>query len=175
MTKHLINEYYEVDDADASKSFAKGEKRTDYADAWKDTGNAILIGLKGSGKVALAELLAERTGMPIVTPTTSDEAVKTFGVEGQIVVLGDELVEDSLVQPLVHGAGKVFYLMADSNTLSDRVAGLEGIDDRETLWREMSARLATMEPIFYSTLHFILQAAQPLDDMVEDTLEKIAF
>lgn len=175
MTKYLINEQYDVAEADTTKAFGKGEKRTDYADAWKDTGNVILMGLRGSGKSALAELLAERTELPVVTPSNAPEAIEALKSEGQVIVLTDDLVENGEVQPLIHGAGKGYYLMVDSNTLSERVAERENVEDREMLWREMSARLAVMEPVFYSTLHFILQAGQTPEAMVEDALEKIAY
>lgn len=175
MTKIMINEYYDVEDADATKAFGKGEKREDYADAWRDSGNIVLIGLPGSGKAAMAEILAERTGQPLMNPADAEEAVQTLGGENGVIVLDDRLVEDQAVQPVIHGSGKVFYLMADSNTLSQRVAELDGAEDRESLWQEMSARLAVMEPVFYSVLHFILQAAQPQEELVEDALEKVRF
>lgn len=175
MTKYLINEKYDVEDADAERGFAKGEKREDYADAWKDTGNAVLVGLVGSGKAALAALLAERTGMDVVSPVDAAEAVNVLGGTGNIIVLDDALVEDSTVQPLIHDSGKVFYLMADTNFLSTRVGERDSVDDREQLWRDLSARLAVVEPIFYSVLHFILQGAMPSEELVDDALEKIAY
>lgn len=175
MVKYLLNEKYDVEEPDAKRSFGKGEKREDFADAWQDTGNVILIGLAGSGRAALAGLLSESTGLSILTPTNADEAVNALGGLGQIVVLGDELVEDQNVQPLIHGAGKVFYLMVDSQTLSSRIAEREGVTDKEQLWRDMSARLAVMEPVFYTALHFILQAAQSPEELLADTREKIAF
>lgn len=174
MTKTMINEQYDVDDPNATKAFAKGEKREDYADAWKDTGNVVLVGLAGSGKAALAKSLSERTGAEVVIPDSVADASQLLGGEKRIIVLGDALVESPDVQPLIHGAGKVFYLIADSNTLATRVAERGQEEDREQLWRDLSARLAVMEPIFYSVLHFILQP-QSHDEMVEDALEKIAF
>ena len=175
MGKYLINEYQEVEDPTARKTFGKGERREDYADVWRDTGNVVLVGLPGSGKAELAGLLAERTGAPVLTPVTGSEAVEGLDASGAVIVLADELVEDPDVQPLIHGAGKVFYLMADSNTLSARVAERDGVEDRESLWRDMSARLATMEPLFYGALHFILQAGGTMEEMVEDAMEKISY
>ena len=175
MGKYLINELVEVEDAGASKSFAKGERREDYADAWKNTGNVILVGLAGSGKAALAKILGDRTGLPVCAPADADGAAEALGGSGAVIVLDDGLVEDAAVRPLIHGAGKVFYLMADSNTLSGRVAEREGAPDREALWREMSARLAAMEPVFYEVLHFILPASGSSEDMAGDALEKIAY
>jgi len=175
MTKHFIDKQYDVEELDAKRSFGRGEKRGDYADAWQDTGNVVLVGLAGSGKSTLAALLSERTGLNVLTPANPEEAVKLLGGSGRIIVLGDELVEDVTVQPVVHGAGKVFYLMTDSQTLSSRVAeGLSDVD-AEQLWRDMSARLAVMEPQFYSVLHFILQAGRSPEELLDDTLEKVAF
>lgn len=174
MIENMIKEQYDVEDPEATKAFSKGEKREDYADAWKNTGNVILIGLPGSGKAVLAESLAERVGLELVTPDDVSTAVEALRGEQRIVVLNDTLVEEQDVQSLVHGAGKVFYLMADSNTLATRLSERDGVEDREQLWRDLSTRLAVMEPVFYSVLHFILQP-KPMDQMLEDTLEKVAF
>lgn len=175
MVKYLINKQYDVDDAEANATFGKGEKREDYADAWQNTGTVVLVGLPGSGKAGLAALLAERTGLDVANPASADEAVAVLGGEKKIVILTDFLVEDPVVQPLIHGAGKVFYLMGDSRTLSDRVAERDAVADPEQLWRDMSARLAVMEPIFYSVLHFILPAGRTPEELVEDALEKVSF
>ena len=175
MAKYLINERYEVGEAEARKEFGKGERREAFADSWQDTGNVILIGLRGVGKAELARLIGERTGLAVVTPQTPSEAVSALEPGGRIVVLGDELVEDGDVQPLIHGAGKVFYLMADSRLLSGRVAERESVEDEEGLWRTLSARLAIMEPTFYSVLHFIMQGAQSPEEMLDDALEKIGY
>lgn len=174
MAKYLINEQYDVEDSEATKAFAKGEKREDYADAWQDTGNVVLIGLAGSGKAALAQSLSERTGAEVVTPKSATDAVEYLGKEHRIIVLDDTLVESPEVNPLIHAAGKVFYLMADSNTLATRVAERDHVEDREQLWRDMSARLAVMEPMFYGVLHFIMQP-QSHEALVEDAMEKISF
>lgn len=175
MAKYLINERYDVGDSERSKEFGKGENREDYADAWRDTGNVILIGLRGAGKAELARLIGERTGLDVVTPRNVDEAVAALEPGGRVVVLDDSLVEDGEVQPHIHGAGKVFYLMGDSRLLSGRVAARESVEDEDGLWREFSARLAAMEPAFYSVLHFILQGVRTPEEILGDALEKIGY
>ncbi|WP_419787547.1 shikimate kinase [Pseudodesulfovibrio sp.] len=175
MDKYFINEEVRVEDSGATRSHGKGERREDYADVWRDTGNVVLVGLSGSGRMALAKALAERTGAPVVVPGNAADAAETLSGSGTIIVLNDGLVEDPSVRSRVHGSGKVFYLMADSNTLSARVAERDGVEDREALWRECSARLALMEPVFYEVLHFILQAGGTPESVVEDALEKIAY
>lgn len=175
MAKYMINEQYDVEDAGASKGFGKGEKRKDYADAWTDTGNVVLVGLPGSGKAELASLVADRLDLPVEVPETPEEALKVLAGRKQVIVLSDEIVEDREVQPQIHGSGKVFYLMADTNTLSARLAEGGDEQEREQVWRELSMRLSVMEPVFYSVLHFILQAARSPASLVDDALEKIAF
>ncbi|NDV17889.1 hypothetical protein GO013_00460 [Pseudodesulfovibrio sp. JC047] len=175
MTKNFINEQYNVEDPSASKGFAPGEKRGDYADAWRETGRVVLVGLAGSGKRELARLLAERTGLDVVMPKNGAEAVAVLTGPASVVVLDDVLVEEAEVQSSVHDAGKVFYLMADSRVLSERVATRDGNDDTEALWRLFSARLTVMEPIFYSVLHFILQGSQPVETLVDDAVKKIRY
>ena len=175
MVKYLINEEYEVQEAGVAKAFGRGERREDYADAWKDTGNVILVGLSGSGKNELARMLADRTGLEIVSPKAAEDAIAVLGGTGQIVVLEDRLVEDIDVQPHIHGSGKVFYLMADTRLLADRVADRDSVEDRDSLWRELSARLAVLEPMFYGVLHFIMQATQSPEELVDDAMEKIAY
>ncbi|MEZ7198275.1 hypothetical protein [Pseudodesulfovibrio karagichevae] len=178
MVKYLINEEYDVEEPGAAKAFGRGDKREDYADPWRETGNAVLIGLPGSGRAELARLLSGRTDKSVVRPTDAKSAAEALRGRGAIIVLDDRLVDDPEVRPLIHGAGKVFYLMADTRLLSDRVAvreGLEGDEAAEDLWRNLSARLAEVEPTFYGVLHFILQGAQSPEDLVDDALEKIGY
>ncbi|XXJ19218.1 hypothetical protein ACR42D_06615 [Desulfovibrio caledoniensis] len=175
MVKYLINEEYDVEDAGAAKGFSRGERREDYADPWRETGNVVLIGLPGSGRAELARLLADRTGKPVLTPPDAGDAAEALRGRGAIIVLEDRLVDDPGVQPLIHDAGKVFYLMADTRLLSGRVAEREGLADAEELWRGLSARLAEVEPTFYGVLHFILQSARSPEELVDDALEKIGY
>ncbi|MCJ2163124.1 MULTISPECIES: hypothetical protein [unclassified Pseudodesulfovibrio] len=175
MTKHFIKEQYDVDEAGATKAFGKGERREDYADAWRATGNAVLVGLPGSGKADLARLLGKRTGQKVLQPADPEEAVEALKGEGVIIVLDDALVEHPLVTPLIHGAGKVFYLMADTRLLSARVAERGGGEDMDELWRAMSARLADIEPTFYSVLHFIMQGVRSPEELVDDAMVKLGY
>lgn len=175
MVKYLINERYDVLEADKSKAFAKGEKREDYADAWQDTGNVVLIGLAGSGKAELAKLIGEKTGKTVIAPSDADTASEALEGEGGIIVLDEALVDDPSVQPRIHGAGKVFYLMADTRLLSERIVERGEGEDKEALWRDLSARLARLEPVFYSVLHFILQGSQSSEELVGDAMEKIGY
>lgn len=170
----MIREIVEVDDADATRTHGKGERREDYADAWKNTGRVVLVGLPGSGKAALAGLLAQRLGLAAVTPGDAEGAVAALAGPAAVIVLGDDLVAHPAVQPHIHGAGKVFYLMADSRTLAARVAERDGHADADAVWPALSARLADMEPVFYGVLHFILQAARPVEALVDDALERVA-
>ncbi|WP_207262537.1 hypothetical protein [Desulfovibrio sp. Huiquan2017] len=175
MVKYLINEEYDVEDAGAAKGYARGERREDYADPWRETGNVVLLGLPGSGRSELARLLAERTGKPVLSPEAPGAAAEALAGRGAIIVLPDRLADHPDVRPLIHGAGKVFYLMADTRLLAGRVAERDGVADTDALWRELSARLAEVEPIFYSVLHFILQGTRTPGELMDDALEKIGY
>jgi shikimate kinase len=172
---HMIKEVAEVEDAEATRTYGRGERREDYPDAWADTGRIILVGLPGSGRTALAGLLAARSGLGAVRPVDGGEALAALSGPPAIIILDDALVADPQIQPRIHGAGKVFYLMVDSRTLAQRATGAEAVSDAEPAWRDLSARLAVMEPVFYGVLHFILQGANPPEALVEDALEKIAY
>ncbi|MFH1913867.1 MAG: hypothetical protein ABIK45_06305 [Pseudomonadota bacterium] len=171
---HLIKEEVEVDEAGVTRTHGRGGRREDFADAWKATGRVVLLGLPGSGRAALARLLADRLGIGAVTPKDAQSAVAALTGPAAVIVLADELVVDPAVQPHIHGAGKVFYLMVDSRTLAARVVEQGGDRDQDAVWRELSARLAVMEPVFYGVLHFILQAGSPSEEVAEDALAKIA-
>lgn len=175
---HKIKEVAEVEDAGATRTYGRGERREDYPDAWANTGRIILVGLPGSGRTALAGLLAGRTGLGAVRPADGGEALDALAGPPAIIILDDALVADPGIQPHIHGAGKVFYLMVDSRTLAQRVSRAESGSEpggTEQEWRDLSARLAVMEPVFYGVLHFILQGANPPEALVEDALEKIAY
>lgn len=171
----MIKEVVEVEDAGTTRIHGKGERREDYPDAWANTGRIILVGLPGSNRALLGEALAERTGLGAVRPADGGEALAALAGPPAIIILDDALVADQDIQPRIHGAGKVFYLMVDSRTLARRTAGTKAELEVEQAWRDMSARLAVMEPVFYSVLHFILQGAKPPEELVEDALEKIAY
>jgi len=175
MSKYLINEEYAVEEAGAAKAYGRGERREDYADPWKETGNVVLLGLPGSGRRELARLLAERTGKSAIVPEDAQAAAEALRESGAVIVLEDRLVDAPEVGPLIHSAGKVFYLMADTHLLSKRVAERDGIADADELWRGLSARLAEVEPVFYSVLHFILQGAEQPQDLLDDAMEKIGY
>jgi len=171
---HLGKETVEVGEAGITRTHGRGERREDYADPWAASGRVVLVGLPGSGRSVLARLLAERLGLEVVTPADAPSALVALAGPAAVIVLADGLVADPSVRPHIHGAGKVFYLMADSRTLAARVAERAGGADQAAAWRELSARLSVMEPVFFGVLHFILQAAGPLEDLVEDALAKIA-
>ncbi|EGB16672.1 hypothetical protein DND132_3469 [Pseudodesulfovibrio mercurii] len=175
MGKYLINEEYEVEDAGATRGYVRGERREDYADSWRETGNVVLLGLPGSGRAELARLLAERTGKPVLAPVDAASAAEALAGQGAIIVLPDRLADHPEVRPLIHPAGKVFYLLADTRLLSGRVAERDGVADADELWRTLSARLAEVEPTLYSVLHFILQGARSPAELVDDALEKIGY
>lgn len=168
----FIQKKHDVEESGLTRVFSRGETREDYADAWAGTGNVILVGLPGAGKATLARGIAEASGKDVCEPETVDQALAALARSGGIVVLADDLVREEAVRSVLHGAGKVLYLLRDARSLAESV--FRDGDDFDALWQGTAERLERMEPVFYSVLHFIIQPESP-DEMLQSALEKISF
>lgn len=173
--ERFIKKKIEVQEDDKKQVFAKGERREDYAAAWKTSDRVFLAGLPGAGRQALATMLAQELGMTVEEPADADALRETCAGQPAIVVVRPEFFEDDDLAALMNRSGKVFYMMADAQTLANRVVERDGSDDPEALWETMSQDLARLEPRFMGSLHFILQAANRPGDLVKDALEKISW
>ena len=171
----FIKEKAEVEEAELKRSYGKSEKREDYPAGWKKTGNVVLLGLPGSGKALLAKLVSEKTGQKVVAPQTWEDAQKSLEGDNVIVILDDKLVDSPEKGPVVQGAGKVFFLMVDAQTVANRLAARDPGLDQETVWKEMGERLETAQPMFFAMLHFVLQGVRPADQLLGDVMEKLAY
>lgn len=176
VTERFIKKKVDVQEAGKARTHGKGEKREDYEAMWNTTGRVLLVGLPGSGRFDLAAILGERLGLPVLTPEKGEAFEAACLREKSIVVVPDTVFDDESLIEKVKGAGKVFYLMTDAQTLTRRVLERSGeVGDEDALWREVSDRLAVLEPRFMSALHFILQGVQTPDALVDDALEKISW
>ncbi|GAB7024328.1 hypothetical protein [Salidesulfovibrio brasiliensis] len=171
----FIKKKYDVEDGEKKKVFAKGEKREDYAAAWKTSDRVFLAGLSGAGRRELAQLLADELNVAVNEPTDDESLRAACAGDPAIVVVGSRFFEDPELAGLMNRSGKVFYMMADAQTLANRVAEREGADQVESVWRNTADELGRVEPSIMGSLHFILQAVNRPGDLLRDALEKISW
>lgn len=127
-------------------------------------GAVFLLGVPGSGREELGRALAQRLGLPFFFygEWSGDAAV----------VAADErdLAGEGALERL-RAAGTVFYVLNDVPGLASRLAGRRA--GAETLRAEAGARLFAAEPLFMAALHFLIQGAKPVPELVEDVLERL--
>lgn len=171
----FIMEKAEVAEAEKRKTFGKGERREDFAAMWNATGTVLLAGLPGSGRRAVAGLLAERLGLPVRDARDESSLQSAMAGGPSVVVVDDALFDDDSSVAAIGSAGKVFYFMAHAGVLARRIARRTGKDDEEAVRQDVAARLGQVEPRFMQALHFVIQAESSPEEMADDVLEKVAW
>jgi shikimate kinase len=168
-TEEFIKEKTEVEEADAVRVFGKSRGLDTFDPA---TGRIIFIGMPGSGRLELAEQVAERLKMRVVAPEVVDsvEALDAVCADaGIVLVLPCEALRDDAIRAAVREKGKVFYLMAEVLRMAYRL-NKTSIPEQEAI----SALFVEMEPLCMMTLHYILQAWKEPKEIVENVLEMLA-
>ncbi len=135
-------------------------------------GNVFFIGPRLSGKTFLGQKVAERLTRPFHDALDWQKLAELVKQGGQVATVSAELLEQEGVANLLHRGGKVFYLMVDAATLAQR-AEVEMQQDQLALREQLFAELQAQEPLCMRTLHYILQAVKPAEELVEDVLEKL--
>lgn len=138
-----------------------------------DSGILYIIGLPGSGKSALAARLAEALGaraaeLPLEGAITALDALLAEGPA--VVAVPHKLLTEPALRQRLRATGRVLYLMADAGTLAARLAADPG--EQEQLRQRLARQLAAYEPWFMETLHLLVPALGPLDEVVDMALER---
>lgn len=175
MKEHFIKRKQTVLEENKSKTFCKGDSREDFADMWSNTGMLLLIGLPGSQREELGQELAARLALSVCRVSSMEELEHVCSKEKGIVVVANTILNDAENLSFVHAAGKVFYLMADVQTLVDRRMAQEDGLERNGMLERCAAQLALMEPLFMKALHFIIQPVGDVHKMADDAMEKVAW
>ncbi|UZP68019.1 hypothetical protein N1030_03315 [Desulfovibrio mangrovi] len=168
-TESFIKEKVEVEDANRNLVFGKSKKLDSFDPA---TGRIIFIGMPGSGRLELAQRVAERLNMRVVAPEVVDsvEALDAACADtGIIFILPCEALRDEAIRAAVREKGKVFYLMAEVLRMAYRL-NQTSIPEQEAI----SALFVEMEPLCMMTLHYILQAWKEPEEIVDNVLEMLA-
>jgi len=197
----FIKKKVEVEDPDARQVRYKGERVRGMFDL--DRSNIFFIGLRGSGKTTLARhlarelqgefrdtdiLIADRAGQTItdLVKASGWEAFRDLEHEilaevcaskGQVVATGGGIVLRSDNRELLKESGQVFYLMATPPLLVTRLQA-EPCDHRPGLTglpleQELSQTLQEREPLYFDSLHFILQADNPVQDLAGSVMTSL--
>ncbi|WP_167941036.1 shikimate kinase AroL [Desulfobaculum xiamenense] len=107
------------------------------------------------------------------------EALRGIAADaGAVVATGGGIVLDAENRAFMRAGGPVFYLMADVALLMSRLAVDPAEGQRPALTDlspedEMRATLAEREPLYLDAATFVLRAQDPLDELVEDVLDKL--
>jgi shikimate kinase len=197
----FIKKKFEVEDPDVRQVRHKGERVREMFDLGRS--NIFFVGLRGSGKTTLARhvarelqgefkdtdmLVAERAGQTIadLVKVRGWEAFRSLEHEvlaevcaskGQVVATGGGIVLRADNRELLKKCGQVFYLMATPPLLAARLSaepsdhrpGLTGLP----LEQELSQTLQEREPLYFDSLHFILQADNPVQDLVRSVMTSL--
>ncbi|MDZ7762141.1 MAG: shikimate kinase AroL [Desulfovermiculus sp.] len=99
---------------------------------------------------------------------------------GQVVATGGGVVLTEENRELLRSSGLVFYLLAEAGVLQERLGKQNDADWRPPLSeldadQEMVSTLAEREPLYFQTLHYLLAAHRPVDELVQDVLERLGY
>ena len=104
--------------------------------------------------------------------------VKLCSGIGQAVATGGGVVLKAENRELMRSSGLVFYLLAEAGVLLDRLGKQSSADWRPPLSeldadQEIVQTLAEREPLYFQTLHYLIPANKPVDELVQDVLERL--
>jgi shikimate kinase len=172
----FIRREFHVDDPDKSTTIRQDVPATRPA---MPGGNILyIIGLEGSGKSAVAAHLAQALGgtahtLPLDGAGQALEAILAAAQNGNPVVVEvpHKLLTCEAFRQRLSESGRVLYLMA----------GVEAIAARQTKAPEEEARLrerlgrqrTAFEPLFMQSLHLLVMADGPLDQVLAEALERV--
>jgi shikimate kinase len=97
---------------------------------------------------------------------------------GQSVGTGGGVVLREENRQLLRSHGHVFYLLADAGILRQRLEAQKDASWRPPLSdldadQEAGKILAQREPLYFQTLHYLLPADRPVQELVQDVLERL--
>lgn len=129
-------------------------------------GAVFLLGVPGSGREELGRALAAQLGLPFLFHAE-------WSGEPAVVAADDRDLAGEGAAERMRAAGTVFYLLDDVSGLAERLARRRPGESPGALRAEAGARLFAAEPGFMAALHFLLQGARPVPELLEDVLERL--
>lgn len=166
-TSGFIMRRQDVGDADAVMTVARGGRRPSFDPAAE---RIVILGLPGSGRKRLAELLAERFGMQAATP--DDDAAPELVTElccrtGLVLAAPVSAVRDDKLRACLRDGARVFYMMTNPVRLAAEL-GLSG-EPGERFCREA----LELETLCMGVLHFLLPDGRTPEQLVVNVCENL--
>ena len=132
-------------------------------------GLLLLIGLPGSGKSAVGQGLAAKLGLKLVRLPVQGaaEALAELARGGAAVVeVPHTLLAEAELRSAIQASGRVLYLMANIGAIVRRLAKEPGESEATLALQDGMVRLlGTYEPLFMQTLHLLVPADGPLEEV----------
>ena len=201
--KKFIQRRFEVEEPEITATHKHGS-RLERKPVGPSSTNIFFIGPRASGKTTLAQAVGKRMGLICVdtdemiqedSGQSIVQIVQAHGWDrfrelehevltrvcsgtGQAVATGGGVVLKKENRELMRSSGWVFYLMAESGVLQERLGQQKGVEWRPPLSeldadQEIVATLSEREPLYFQALHFLLAANRPVDELVQDVLERL--
>ena len=201
--KKFIQRKFEVEEPEITTTHQHGNGLNRKPIDLQST-NIFFIGPRASGKRTLAwavghklelvfvdtdEIIQEDSGQSIVQIVQAhgwdrfrelehEVLTRVCSGTGQAVATGGGVVLKKENRELMRSSGWVFYLMAESGVLQERLGQQKGVEWRPPLSeldadQEIVATLSEREPLYFQALHFLLAANRPVDELVHDVLERL--
>jgi len=171
---HFIRKQSHVEDADKVSVIRQDAPAA--RPELSDSGILYLIGLPGSGKSALAALAAQALGVPaaeLPLGNAADALTDLLAQGPAVIAVPHTLLADAALRARLQATGRVLYLMANADTLARRLAATP--EEEGPLRERLARQLTACEPWFMQTLHLLVPADGPLDEVLAMTLERMRF
>lgn len=171
----FIREKFEVEEADKVRVHRQDGSS---GPGLPTAGPLYLVGLPGSGKSALGQRLAEKLGVPFLSLSSQDAAKsldEALALGAPVVEVPHKLMADEAFRQRLADTGRVLYLMANAGVLAGRLAAAKPGQDVDALRQGLVNLIGTFEPLFMQSLHMLVPAEGPLDEVESLALERLRF
>lgn len=178
MTEFIRREFH-VDDPDKSTTIRQDVPAARPA---MPGGNVLyIIGLEGSGKTAVARHLAQALGgaahaLPLDGAGEALDGLLSAAQNGSpahpvVIEVPHKLLTGETFRQRLSESGRVLYLMAGVEAIAARQAKTP--EDEARLRERLGRQRTAFEPLFMQSLHLLVMADGPLDQVLAEALERV--
>ncbi len=166
----LVDIEYQVAEREKRSVYIPGMAK-DMLIGGRDSGNVFIFCLNDDLRKLIAAKVAEKLGREFVVINRADgnpvvEKIATG--DNQIVSMPRGAAKSKKIRDLLKDNGKVVCIMSDFMTM------LNASDRSEDAREQISLMLNRFEPDFMEAAHHIVRSDQSEEEILQDTLDKIA-